>query len=272
MPVGAIRVVGKVGPNEHGTHQRFKFDRQIFKEDGLDYRFETLVGRFREMAFVTRGITINFYDERDGREMHFYFEGGITAFVRYLNRNRQTLHPVVHVEREVDEVGIEVAVQYTDAYTESIYSFANTINTVDGGTHMTGLRSALTRVDQRLCAQERPAQRRRPELFWRRHARGPDRIVSIKHRDPQFESQTKVKLMNTEVQTYVQQVLGEAFSAFLEENPREAKAIIEKCLTSARARDAAKKARDLVIRKSAPGEPDPAGQAGRLLRARTRQM
>src|SRR5206468_5753882 len=102
--------------------------------------------RFREMAFVTRGVNISLVDERDGREMTFYFEGGIKAFVRYLNRSRQTLHPVVHVEREVDGVGIEVAVQYTDAYNESVYSFANTINTVDGGTHLTGLRSALTRV------------------------------------------------------------------------------------------------------------------------------
>ena len=251
VPVGAIKVVGKVGPNEHGTTQTFKFDRQIFKEPGLDYRFETLVGRFREMAFVTRGITINFFDERDGREMHFYFEGGITAFVRYLNRNRQTLHPVVHVEREVDEVGIEVAVQYTDAYTESIYSVANTINTVDGGTHMTGLRSALTRVINDYARKSGLLKDADPNLSGDDTREGLTGIVSIKHRDPQFESQTKVKLMNTEVQTYVQQVLGEAFGAFLEENPREAKAIVEKCLTSARARDAAKKARDLVIRKSA---------------------
>jgi DNA gyrase subunit B len=251
VPVGTIRTVGKVGPGEHGTKQTFKFDRQIFKEADLDYRFETLVGRFREMAFVTRGITINFFDERDGREMHFYFEGGITAFVRYLNRNRQTLHPVVHVEREVDEVGIEVAVQYTDAYTESIYSFANTINTVDGGTHMTGLRSALTRVINDYARKSGLLKDADPNFSGDDTREGLTGIVSIKHRDPQFESQTKVKLMNTEVQTYVQQVLGEAFSAFLEENPREAKAIVEKCLTSARARDAAKKARDLVIRKSA---------------------
>jgi DNA gyrase subunit B len=251
VPVGTIRTVGKVGSGEHGTKQTFKFDRQIFKDADLDYRFETLLGRFREMAFVTRGITINFFDERDGREMHFYFEGGITAFVRYLNRNRQTLHPVVHVEREVDEVGIEVAVQYTDAYTESIYSFANTINTVDGGTHMTGLRSALTRVINDYARKSGLLKDADPNFSGDDTREGLTGIVSIKHRDPQFESQTKVKLMNTEVQTYVQQVLGEAFSAFLEENPREARAIVEKCLTSARARDAAKKARDLVIRKSA---------------------
>jgi DNA gyrase subunit B len=251
IPKGTVQVAGKSGPNEHGTTQTFLFDRQIFKEPGLDYRFETLATRFREMAFVTRGVTINYRDERDGREMNFYFEGGITSFVRYLNRNRQTLHPVVHVEREVEAVGIEVAVQYTDSYNESVYSFANTINTIDGGTHLTGLRSALTRVVNDYARKAGLLKDADPNFAGEDTREGLTGIVSIKHRDPQFESQTKVKLMNPEVQTYVQQVLGEAFGVFLEENPREAKAIVEKCLTSARARDAAKKARDLVIRKSA---------------------
>ncbi len=251
VPQGTVQVAGKARPDEHGTVQHFMFDRQIFKEPGLDYRFETLVTRFREMAFVTRGVTIDFRDERDGRTMSFYFEGGITSFVRYLNRNRQVLHPVVHIEREVEGVGIEVAVQYTDAYNESVYSFANTINTVDGGTHMTGLRSALTRVINDYARKSGLLKDADPNFSGDDTREGLTGIVSIKHRDPQFESQTKVKLMNAEVQTYVQQVLGEAFGAFLEENPREATAIVEKCLTSARARDAAKKARDLVIRKSA---------------------
>jgi DNA gyrase subunit B len=251
VPRGAVQAAGKAGPSERGTQQHFMFDRQIFKEAGLDYRFETLVGRFREMAFVTRGVTIHFRDERDGREMNFYFEGGITSFVRYLNRNRQVLHPVVHIEREVEGVGIEVAVQYTDSYNESVYSFANTINTVDGGTHMTGLRSALTRVINDYARKSGLLKDADPNFAGDDTREGLTGIVSIKHHDPQFESQTKVKLMNAEVQTYVQQVLGETFGAFLEENPREAKAIVEKCLTSARARDAAKKARDLVIRKSA---------------------
>ena len=148
--------------------------RTIFKGD-LDYRFDTLVQRFREMAFVTRGVTIYFVDERTDREMTFYFEGGITSFVRYLNRNRETLHPVVYVEKEVDGIGIEAAIQYTDAYAESVYSFANTINTVDGGTHLTGLRAALTRVINDYARKQRPAQGSRPELLRRRHARGPDR-------------------------------------------------------------------------------------------------
>ena len=251
VPQGPVKMAGKAGSHENGTTQTFKFDRQIFKEPGLDYRFETLIGRFREMAFVTRGITIHFSDERDGRQMSFHFEGGITSFVRYLNRNRQRLHPVVHVEREVDGVGVEVAVQYTDAYNESVYSFANTINTVDGGTHLTGMRSALTRVINDYARKSGLLKDADPNFAGEDTREGLTGIVSIKHREPQFESQTKVKLMNPEVQTYVQQVLVEGFSEFLEENPREARAIVDKCLTSARARDAAKKARDLVIRKSA---------------------
>lgn len=251
VPQGAIQALGKVKPDDTGTTQTFKFDRDIFKESGLDYKFETLVARFREMAFVTRGVRLNFYDERDGREMNFYFEGGIKSFVRYLNRNREALHPVVHAEKEVEGVGIEVAVQYTDAYQESVYSFANTINTVDGGTHLTGLRTALTRVINDYARKNSLLKESDPNFTGDDTREGVTGIVSIKHREPQFESQTKVKLMNPEVQTYVQQVLGETFGSFLEENPREAKGIVEKCLTSARARDAAKKARDLVIRKSA---------------------
>ena len=251
VPQGVVRAAGKAGAAEHGTQTTFKFDKQIFKEAGLDYRFETLVARFREMAFVTRGVTIEFLDERDGREMNFHFEGGITSFVKYLNRNSETLHPVVHIEKEVEGVGIEVAVQYTDSYNESVYSFANTINTIDGGTHLTGLRSALTRVVNDYARKAGLLKGDDPNFSGDDTREGLTGIVSIKHRDPQFESQTKVKLMNPEVQTYVQQVLGEAFGAFLEEHPREAKGIVEKCLTSARARDAAKKARDLVIRKSA---------------------
>jgi len=251
IPQGAIKQVGKASATDNGTRQNFKFDKQIFKEAGLDYKFDTLVTRFREMAFVTRGVTIDFLDERDGHEMNFYFEGGITSFVKYLNRNRETLHSVVHVEKEVEEVGIEVAVQYTDSYNESVYSFANTINTIDGGTHMTGMRSALTRVINDYARKNGLLKESDPNFSGEDTREGLTGIVSIKHREPQFESQTKVKLMNAEVQTYVAQVLGEAFSSFLEENPREAKAIVEKCLTSARARDAAKKARDLIIRKSA---------------------
>jgi DNA gyrase subunit B len=250
IPAAAVKPIGKCPKEVTGTKTTFLRDRKIFTGD-VDYRFETLVQRFREMAFVTRGVTIYLTDERDGREMTFHFEGGITSFVRYLNRNREVLHPVVHVETELDGIGIEVGLQFTDAYAESVYSFANTINTVDGGTHLTGMRAAITRTINDYARKAGLLKDSDPNFSGDDTREGLTAIVSVKHRDPQFESQTKVKLMNPEVQTLVQQALGEEFGRFLEENPRAGRAIVQKCLTSARARDAAKKARDLVIRKSA---------------------
>lgn len=249
-PTGPVQVVGKTPHNETGTRTTFKYDPTIFKGE-LDYRFETLVQRFREMAFVTRGVTICLMDERSDREMTFYFEGGITSFVRYLNRNRNVLHKVVHIEKEVDGITIDAAIQYTDAYAESVYSFANTINTIDGGTHLTGLRSAVTRTINDYARRNGLLKDSDPNFTGDDTREGLTAIISVKHPEPQFESQTKVKLMNPEVQTLGQQVVTEAFSTFLEENPSAGKAIVQKCLTSARARDAARKARDLVIRKSA---------------------
>ncbi len=249
-PVAPLKVIGKSPKTQTGTKTTFMFDRTIFTGE-LDYRFESLVQRFREMAFVTRATNICFKDERDGREMTFYFEGGITSFVKYLNRNRDVLHQVVYVDQEVNGTGIEVALQYTAAFAESVYSFANTINTVDGGTHLTGLRAAITRTINDYARKNGFLKDGDPNFSGDDTREGLTAIVSIKHRDPQFESQTKVKLMNAEVQTQVQQALGDDFNGFLEEDPRAAKAIVQKCLTSARARDAARKARDLVIRKSA---------------------
>jgi DNA gyrase subunit B len=249
-PTGPLKVIGKTNPKNTGTRTTFKFDPDIF-EGKIDYRFDPLVQRFREMAFVTRGVSICLQDERSGREMTFYFEGGITSFVRYLNRNRNVLHKVVHVEKEVQGITIDAAIQYTDAYSESVYAFANTINTIDGGTHLTGLRSAVTRTINDYARRSNLLKDADPNFTGDDTREGLTAIVSIKHPDPQFESQTKVKLMNPEVQTSAQQVIGEAFSTFLEENPSAGKAIVQKCLTSARARDAARKARDLVIRKSA---------------------
>ncbi len=249
-PKGPVTDIGKASPKETGSRTTFKFDPEIFKGD-IDYRFDTLSQRFREMAFVTRGVTIYFRDDRIGREMTFYFEGGITSFVRYLNRNREVLHHVVHVEKEIEGITIDSAIQFTDAYAESVYSFANTINTIDGGTHLTGLRGAVTRTINDYARRSGMLKEADPNFTGDDTREGLTAIISIKHPDPQFESQTKVKLMNPEVQTLTQQVVGDRFSTFLEENPSAGKAIIQKCLTSARARDAAKKARDLVIRKSA---------------------
>ena len=249
-PTGPVEVIGKVPLTETGTSTTFKYDAEIFKGD-LDFRFDTLVQRFREMAFVTRGVTIYFLDERVDKEMTFYFEGGITSFVRYLNRNRQVLHPVMHVEKEIDAITIDAAIQFTDAYSESVYAFANTINTIDGGTHLTGMRAAVTRTINDYARRSGLLKEADPNFAGDDTREGLTAIISVKHPDPQFESQTKVKLMNPEVQTLTQQVINEAFGSFLEEHPSEAKAIVQKCLTSARARDAARKARDLVIRKSA---------------------
>ena len=249
-PKAPVQEIGKDKSGHTGTTTTFKFDPEIFKGD-LDYKFDTLAQRFREMAFVTRGVTIYFLDERSDHEMTFYFEGGITSFVRYLDRNREVLHPVVHAEKEVDGITIDAAIQYTDSYNESVYSFANTINTVDGGTHLTGLRAAVTRTINDYARRTSLLKEADPNFTGDDTREGLTAIISVKHPDPQFESQTKVKLMNPEVQTLTQQVVGDVFSTFLEENPSAGKAIIQKCLTSARARDAARKARDLVIRKSA---------------------
>ena len=250
IPQGDIKVIGKTQVKDTGTSVTFKYDTTIFLGE-FSYKFSTLVHRFREMAFVTRGVKISFIDERHDKEMNFYFEGGISSFVRYMNRNRKTLHIVVSMEKTIDDISVEAAIQYTDAFTESVYAFANTINTIDGGTHLTGLRAALTRVINDYARKSKILKEKDKNFTGDDTREGLTAIVSIKHPEPQFESQTKVKLMNPEVQTHAQKIIGEAFSTFLEENPSAAKIIINKCLTSARARSAARKARDLIIRKSA---------------------
>jgi DNA gyrase subunit B len=252
LPTGPVKASGKLNKEDTGTRTTFLFDREIFKEHDLSYNFNTLVQRFREMAFVTRAVTIKLVDERNDQEMTFYFEGGIKSFVRYLNRNREQVHSVVYTDEvEIDDMVIEAAVQYTDAYAESVYAFANTINTIDGGTHLTGLRSAITRVINDYGRKSGMLKDNDPNFTGDDTREGLTGIISVKIPEPQFESQTKVKLMNPEVQTAAQQILTEAFTTFLEENPTDARKIINKCLTSARARAAARKARDLVIRKSA---------------------
>jgi DNA gyrase subunit B len=250
IPQGPIKSYGKIDKANTGTSTTFKFDRTIFKGE-VEYLFPTLVQRFREMAFVTKGIKIRLVDERDDQEMNFYFDGGIASFVRYINRHRNPVHSVVHAEKEVNDITVDVAIQYTDVFSESLMAFANTINTIDGGTHLTGLRSAVTRTINDFARKNGLLKEADPNFSGDDTREGLTAIVSVKIPEPQFESQTKVKLMNPEVQTATQQVVTEAFMEFLEQNPSSAKAIISKCLTSARARMAARKARDLVIRKSA---------------------
>jgi DNA gyrase subunit B len=252
-----VTPVEKVGPaSGHGITVAFLPDSEIFTE-GLDYKFDAIAQRFREMAFLTRGLTITFRDERDtqewagGREMTFYFEGGIASFVRYLNRNRKVLHPPVTVDKQVNGTLVEAAIQYTDSYAESVYAFANNINTVDGGTHVTGFRSALTRTLNDYARRQSLLRDNDANLSGEDTREGLTAIISVKLPDPQFESQTKARLGNAEVKGQVESVIGEAFATFLEENPRDAKAIIDKCLIASRARQAARQARDLIIRKSA---------------------
>jgi len=250
MPVTPVEDIGKA--RGQGTCIKFRFDPTIFKD--VDFRYETLAQRMREMAFVTRGVTIRLVDERAEPfplQTTFYFEGGIESFVRYLNRNRDPLHDVVYAAQDVDSMGVEVALQYTDAYAESVYAFANTIHTVDGGTHLTGLRSGLTRTVNDYARKASMLKDKDPNFSGDDVREGLTAIVSIKHPDPQFESQTKVKLMNAEVRGVVESVVTTALEEFLERESRAARNIVNKCLTSSRARRAARKARDLVIRKSA---------------------
>jgi DNA gyrase subunit B len=252
-PTGKVEQAGRIlkdDPYPHGTLQRFMPDTQIFHE-GIDYKFETLAQRFREMAFLTKGLTITFRDERDDREMSFHFEGGVRSFVRYLNKNRAVLHDPVHLEKQVNGTAVEVAIQYTDGYNDSVFAFANNINTVDGGTHLTGFRSALTRTINDYARKAGLLKDSDPNFSGEDVREGLTAIVSVKLQDPQFESQTKGKLGNAEVKGHVESVVSEAFGQFLDESPREAKQIVQKCLTSSRAREAARQARDLVIRKSA---------------------
>jgi DNA gyrase subunit B len=238
------------GPIEgHGTTTRFLPDTQIMQT--LDYRFKALSQRLREMAFLTRELTIHFVDERDASEQTFHFQGGIRSFVRYVNRLRVPVHEPFYVSGEANGTSIEVSLQYTDGYSESVFSFANNVNTVDGGTHLTGFRSALTRSLNDYSRRSNLLKEKDENFSGEDVREGLTAIVSVKMSDPQFESQTKAKLGNAEIAGQVASVFGEAFSAWLEQNSQAANAIVGKVLTACRARAAARQARDLVLRKSA---------------------
>jgi DNA gyrase subunit B len=243
--------VQELGPAEgHGTRQVFLADRDIFGE--LDYNFDMLAQRFREMAYLTKGLQIKFVDERQDKELSFYFEGGIVSFVRHLNKNRTPIHPKpIYVEKQVNGTQVEVALQYNDGYAESVFAFANNINTVDGGTHLTGFRTALTRTLNDYARKANILKEDDPNLTGEDVREGLTAIISVKLTDPQFEGQTKAKLGNAEVRNQVESVLADGLMLFLEENPTDARRIVEKCLTAFRAREAARKARDLVLRKGA---------------------
>jgi len=250
VPVTPVKTIGETTPDDHGTETVFLPDRLIFRS--LDYQSEVLLQRFREVAYLTSGLTIHFVDERTDLDMTFYFEGGIVSFVRHLNRTKEVLQPQpFYVKREQNGCLVEVAIQYTDGYAESTHAFANNINTIDGGTHVTGFKAALTRAINEYARRHGLLKENDPNLSGEDVREGLTAIISVMLPEPQFEGQTKTKLGNAEVAGIVQSIVYESFTSYLEEHPAIARRIIEKCLTAARAREAARKARELVQRKGA---------------------
>ena len=234
-----------------GTTIWFKPDSEIFIEES-SFDYTTLALRFREMAYLNPGLEIRFVDERTERETTFYFEGGIKSLVRHLNSSRQALHAApIYVEKEVDGTSVEVALQYSDSYNETVLGFANCINTVDGGTHVTGFRTALTRAMNDYARKFKILKDDETNLQGEDVRAGIVAVISVKLPEPQFEGQTKAKLGNAEVKNQIESTLSEGLSTYLEEHPQEARRILDKCLTSARAREAARKAREMVQRKGA---------------------
>jgi len=248
VPKGEVTEVGKA--DDTGTTVTFFADEEIFGK--TTYDFSTISERLREMAYLNKELEISIFDEGKDSERTFYFEGGITGFVRRLNRNRAVRHPrPIYISKMVDSTVAEVALQYNDGFSESVFSFANCVNTVDGGTHLTGFRSALTRVLNDYARKNKFLKEEESNLTGEDVREGLTAIISVKLAEPQFEGQTKGKLGNIEIKGQVESIVGEGLAVYLEEHPEEAKRIIEKCITVARAREAARKARDLIIRKSA---------------------
>lgn len=233
---------------EHGTKVFFTPDPEIFEE--IDFDFETLSQRLRELAFLNKGLRITLEDERADKKQDFLYEGGIKSFVDYLNRNKGTIHETIYMEGNKDDYVVEIALQYNDSYTENIFSFANNIDTVEGGTHLVGFKSALTRVVNDYAKKFGFLKENDKNLSGEDVREGLTAVISIKLTDPQFEGQTKTKLGNSEVRGIVDSIVGEAISNVLEEDPQLGKNIIDKGLNAARAREAAKKAREFTRRKS----------------------
>jgi len=232
-----------------GTTTRFMPDDQIFEDPTFHY--DTLAGRMRELAFLNSGLTIRLADRRSGKSHDFVYKGGIIEFVKYLNQNKQVLHTKpIFFARERDRTSVEVALQYNDTYQESVHSFVNNINTVEGGTHLIGFRSALTRTLTNYAEKEGMAAKAKVNVSGEDVREGLTAVISVKMQDPQFEGQTKTKLGNSELKGIVESIVGEGLREFFEENPPVARKIIDKMLAAARAREAARKARELARRKS----------------------
>ena len=246
-----VKPLQRIGNSDKtGTTVRFLADDTIFET--LEYEYEILENRLREMAFLTKGLRITLTDEREEtpKKADFCYEGGLISFVEYLNKNREKLNPKpIYIEKNGD-FPIEIAIQYTTAYSENIYSFVNNINTIEGGTHLEGFKRSLTKVFNDYARSHNILKEKDSNLQGEDIREGITAVISVKVKEPQFEGQTKTKLGNSEVTGAVQSVMNEELSAFLEENPAVAKAVLEKCISASRAREAARKARELVRRKN----------------------
>ena len=247
-----VEPLTRIGDSQKtGTKVRFLADDTIFET--LEYDYETLETRFREMAFLTKGLKITIEDLREEtpKKAEFHFEGGLISFVEFLNKSKEKLHDKpIYIEKD-GEVPVEIAFQYTSAYSENIYTFVNNINTIEGGTHLEGFKRALTKAFNDYARSHNLIKEKDPNLQGEDIREGITAVVSVKVKEPQFEGQTKTKLGNSNVTGIVSSMVNDALSTFLEENPAVAKAILEKCISASRAREAARKARELVRRKSA---------------------
>ena len=243
-PTSDMRVLGQ--SSEQGTTIRFWPDDGILTE--TVFSFDILSSRLRELAFLNKGVTISIQDERSGKEHTFFYEGGITSFVEYLNQNKNKLHPIISFMKGKDGTDVDIAIQYNDTYTEQVFSFCNNINTIEGGTHLSGFKSALTRTLNQYAEKHKYKDAKLSSDDVRE---GLTAVISVKVQNPQFEGQTKTKLGNSDVKGIVEAVVNQKFGEFLEENPSVARIIIEKCVNAAMAREAARKAQELTRRKSA---------------------
>ena len=247
-----LKVLGKAGARERGTKVWFKPDDKIFTE--LRYDYATLAARLRELSFLNKGVTITLTDEREGQQKQetFHAKGGLQEMVKFLNTSRKPLHSeVMYCETERDGIGIEVALQYNDGYNENVFSFVNNINTHEGGTHLTGFKSALTRTINNYASKGNFLKKADFTLSGDDVREGLTAVLSVKVREPQFEGQTKTKLGNSEAEGAVKTVVNEWLASYLDEHPRTANIVVEKAVSAARAREAARKARDLTRKKSA---------------------
>ena len=246
IPLQKVEAVGDT--EKTGTSIFFLADGGIFID--LDYDFHTISQRLKELAYLNKNLEISFKDERTDQTVTFYFEGGIASLVRRCNQNRQVLNQPIYVSGVVDSSTVEAAVQYNNGFTENMLSFANCVNTIDGGSHLTGFRTALTRVLNDYSRKNKLLKDNEANLLGDDVRDGLTAVISVKLAEPQFEGQTKAKLGNPEIKSHVESVVADGLSLYLEQHPEEARSIIAKCLTAAKAREAARKARDLIFRKN----------------------